>query len=64
MAALKLWELKKGGLEEEGEGKKADISPEFQLYSGQSGVGDLLPTFSTHPWVGILLCLGTPELPC
>ena len=41
---------KKGGPGEEGEGETHTL-PEFHLFSGQSGMGGLLP--STHPRVGI-----------
>ena len=46
---------KKGGPRGGGGRGKAHTSPEFHLYSAQSGLGGLPPTLSTHPWVGIPL---------
>ena len=37
------------------EGKRCPHPTRVSLFSGQSGVGGLLPTLSTHPWVGIPL---------
>jgi hypothetical protein len=48
-----VWELKKRG--SWGSGGKAHAPPDFHLSSGQSGMGGLLPTLSTHPWMGIPL---------
>jgi hypothetical protein len=36
-----------------GIGKRCPPPTRVSLISGQSGVGGLLPTVSTHPWVGI-----------
>jgi hypothetical protein len=44
-----------GALGEVGEGKRGPHPARVSLSSGQSGVGGLLPTLSTHPWVGIPL---------
>jgi hypothetical protein len=38
-----------------GEGKRGPRPTRVSLFSGQSGVGGMLPTLSTHPWVGIPL---------
>jgi hypothetical protein len=35
------------------EGQRCRHPARFSLFSGQSGVGGLLSTLSTHPWVGI-----------
>jgi hypothetical protein len=43
--------IKGGGLGKNGRKKM----PMFPLFSGQSSVGGLLPTLSTHTWVGIPL---------
>jgi hypothetical protein len=48
------WELKRGTLGKWGKGK-THAPPEFHIFSGQSGVGGLLPNLSIHPWVGIPL---------
>jgi hypothetical protein len=45
------WELKRGALGKRRKGKTLTL-PEFHLFSGQSGVGEL-PSLSTHPQVGI-----------
>jgi hypothetical protein len=37
------------------EGKRCPRPFRFSLFSGQSGMGGLLSTLSTHPWVGISL---------
>jgi hypothetical protein len=37
------------------EGKRCPCPTRVSLFSGQSGVGRLLSTLSTHPWVGIPL---------
>jgi hypothetical protein len=37
------------------EGKRCPHPARVSLFSGQSGVGRLLSTLSTHPWVGISL---------
>jgi hypothetical protein len=49
--------LKKGGGEPWGrtEGKICPHPTRVSLFSGQSGMGGLLSTLSTHPWVGIPL---------
>ena len=51
------WEQNKGGCRggpgEVGEGKRGPHPTRVSLFSGQSGVEGLLPTLSTHPWVGI-----------
>jgi hypothetical protein len=49
-----MWELKKGVQGKRGKGKSL-TPPEFHLFSGLSGMGGLLHTLSTHPWVGIPL---------
>ena len=38
-----------------GKGERGSRPARVSLFSGQSGVGGLLPTLSTHPWVGIPL---------
>jgi hypothetical protein len=52
------WEQNKGeagGVGRGGIGKRCPHPVRVFLFSGQSGVGGLLPTLSTHPWVGIPL---------
>jgi hypothetical protein len=52
------WEQNKGGPGGPGRsgiGKRCPHPSRVSLFSGQSGVGGLLPTLSTHPWVGIPL---------
>ena len=54
------WEQNKKGSPgrapgEMGKGKRGPRPARASLFSGQSGVGGLLPTLSTHPWVGIPL---------
>ena len=44
-----------GGPGRSGIGKRCPQLARVSLFSGQSGVGGLLSTLSTHPWVGIPL---------
>jgi hypothetical protein len=58
--ALWCWEQKKGGGGQGGpgkvgEGKRGPCPTRVSLFSDQSGVGGLLPTLPTYPWVGIPL---------
>ena len=49
--------IKGGAAGEVGEEKRGPPPTRVSLFSGQSGIGveGLLPTLSTHPWVGIPL---------
>jgi hypothetical protein len=50
------WEQnKKGGPGDQWDRKKMPTHPRVSLFSGQSGVGGLLSTLSTQPWVHIPL---------
>jgi hypothetical protein len=56
LTRLSCWEQnKEWGPGEEGKEKYAQCPGRVSLFSGQSGVRGLLPTLSTHPWVGIPL---------
>jgi hypothetical protein len=47
--------IKGGPLGRSGIGKRCPRPDRVSLFSGQSGVGGLLPTLSTQPWVSIPL---------
>ena len=47
--------IKRGGPCGRMEGKRCPHPTRVSLFSGQSGVGGLLSTLFTHPWVGIPL---------
>ena len=47
--------IKRGGPCGRMEGKRCPHPTRVSLFSGQSGMGGLLSTLSTHPWVGIPL---------
>jgi hypothetical protein len=54
--ALACWEQNKKKGRGWGPGEERKEHPaRVSLFSGQSGVGGLLSTLSTHPWVGIPL---------
>ena len=62
--SLDCWELNKRGVPrspgEEQKEKDVHACPtRLSLFSGQLGMGRLLPTLSTHPWVGIPLSLSS-----